>query len=133
MVDVEFLLALSPNHPKHSSVRRILEGEEGVIVTDTCLLWLHAILLAAGKTPSETRLAMITLRQILEDYGVKEVGTMGSELLILHSSIMGKYGLSFFRSLIAASALILGEPLVSDDTSYDSIEGLVRLPLTTSE
>jgi len=46
---------------------------------------------------------------------------------------MRQYNLSYFDSLIAASALNIDNTIVSDDKVFDYIVGLKRIPITTDK
>jgi predicted nucleic acid-binding protein len=61
---------------------------------------------------------------------VKEVKTVSTSLLALQSEIEAGYGLSYFDSLIAASALTLDHRVVSDDEAFDRIPDFERVPIT---
>jgi len=43
---------------------------------------------------------------------------------------MGQYNLSYFDSLIAASAMNIDNTIVSNDRVFDYIAGLKRIPIT---
>lgn len=61
---------------------------------------------------------MLALRAALEINGAIEIATIDTELLARQCEIEEKYGLSYFDSLIAASALRLNDGVLSDDESF---------------
>ena len=63
--------------------------------------------------------------------GIKEVCTLSTKLLLLQAEIEEKYKLSYFDSLIAASALSVDGVIVSDDKIFERIPGIRRIPLGT--
>jgi predicted nucleic acid-binding protein len=73
---------------------------------------------------------MLALRSALEINGATETPTFDTELLARQCEIEEKYGLSYFDSLIAASALKLIDGIISDDESFDKVPGVIRTPLT---
>ena len=124
VADTELLFALS----RHAL--RALEAARGVVVPDVALLEFQAVSRSRGATPSRVRLALLALREILEEKGVEEVETLSLELLALQCDLEERHGLSFFDSLIAAAALKLRDAVLSDDDDFDGVEGLERVPLT---
>ncbi|RZN42973.1 MAG: type II toxin-antitoxin system VapC family toxin [Methanophagales archaeon ANME-1-THS] len=72
---------------------------------------------------------MAAIKQISESRKLKEVRTMKSDLFIRQAEIEEKAGLSYFDSLIAASALAVDGALFSDDSAFDRVQGLKRIPL----
>jgi predicted nucleic acid-binding protein len=58
------------------------------------------------------------------------VKTINANHLALQGEIEASHGLSYFDSLIAASAIILGEKIVTDDRTFDTVPNLLRIPLT---
>ena len=73
--------------------------------------------------------ALLSINEIFKKYGVREVKTIDSDLLILHVEISKNYGLTFFDSLIAASSLKVDRTIVSDDKAFDKAPDLKRIPL----
>ena len=55
---------------------------------------------------------------------------MDSALIAQQCSLESDYKLTFFDSLLAASALSLDSTIVSDDAAFDLVPGLSRIPLT---
>ncbi|RJS86589.1 type II toxin-antitoxin system VapC family toxin [Methanophagales archaeon] len=64
-----------------------------------------------------------------ESRKLKEVCTTETTLFIRQTEIEEKYGLSYFDSLIAASAFKVDSAVVSDDSAFDRVQGLKRIPL----
>jgi len=132
VADTELLFALSPRDPKHRYALRALEAAREVVIPDVALLEFQVVLRSRGAPPSRVRLALLALREILDEKGVRGVKTLSLELLALQCDLEERHGLSFFDSLIAAAALSLRAAVLSDDEDFDRVEGLERVPLTSS-
>ncbi|OYT40179.1 MAG: hypothetical protein B6U89_02965 [Desulfurococcales archaeon ex4484_58] len=131
VIDTEFLFALSPHNPKHKYALNILEKYMGkLLVPDTVLFEFLIVLRSYGRSSQDIRDALKALRKIFSIYSIKEMYTINTHLLIIHIDLMEKYGLPFFDSLIAASTLIIGDEIISDDRDFDKIPDLKRIPLT---
>lgn len=128
VADTELLFALNPNDKKHSKALKVL-SIKGLKVPDTALFEFQAVLRARGRKAGEVALAMEALKQIFESRKIKEVSTINTDLFIKQAEIEEKYGLSYFDSMIAASALAIDSSVVSDDVAFDRVPGLKRIPL----
>lgn len=129
VLDTEVLFAFNPNDKKHNAIPKILKMK-GLKVPDTALLEFQMVLKARGKGNEEIREAMEALKFILSSNMIKEVKTISTDLFILQSEIEEKYGLSYFDSLIASSALMLDKVIVSDDKAFDKVSNLRRIPFS---
>jgi len=129
VLDTEVLFAFNPNDKKHNAIPKILKMK-GLKVPDTALLEFQMVLKARGKGNEEIREAMEALKFILSSNMIKEVKTISTDLFILQSEIEEKYGLSYFDSLIASSALMLDKVIVSDDKAFDKVSNLKRIPFS---
>ena len=85
-----------------------------------------------GRSIDEIRRAFLALKRIMLNYEVNEVKTIDTVMLLHHLELMEKYNLSFFDSLIASSALTVDGVIISDDKSFDLVEGLKRIPITAN-
>ena len=131
VVDTEFLFALNSRNPKHKHALKILREHRGeLIVPDTVLFEFLVVLRSYGKNHDEIRDALKALKKIFTTYEINEAHTIDTHLLIIHVDLMSRYELTFFDSLIAASALILGKTIISDDKDFDKVPGLKRISLT---
>ncbi len=131
VADTELLFAFNPKDPKHLYVNKLLKKIRGVLVPDTALLEFQLTLKARGRKPSEVREALLALYQILGEKKLSERKTLGLSLLILQSELEAKYQLSYFDSLLAASALTADKQIISDDKVFDKIPELKRIPIST--
>lgn len=131
VADTEFLFALNPRDKKHEKALKTLSIKD-LKVPDTALLEFQAVLRARGRTAADVAKAMVALKQIF-GRKIKEASTISTSLLIVQAETEEKYGLSYFDSLIAASALTLDGVIVSDDEAFDKVEGLKRVPLGGGE
>ncbi|MEM2144643.1 MAG: PIN domain-containing protein [Candidatus Jordarchaeaceae archaeon] len=129
VADTELLFALNPNDRKHSLALKALTIN-ALKVPDTALLEFQVVLRARGRKASEVASALEAVKYILEGKGVREVYTINTYLLIKQAEIEEKYELTYFDSLIAASALKLDGVVVSDDKAFDKVPNINRIPLT---
>ncbi len=134
VLDTEVLFALNPRDRKHNIALKLLNGlkEEGgrILVPDTAMFEFQAVLRSIGKEPLIIRASILALRRAIEINRGGEVNTISSALLARQCEIEEEYGLTFFDSLIAASALSLDGELVSDDDAFDRVPGIRRIPLS---
>lgn len=128
IADTEFLFALNPKERKHGEALRSL-SLKGLKIPDTAIFEFQIVLRARSRTPKEIASAMRAIKQIFESRKLNEVCTMKSDLFIRQAEIEEKAGLSYFDSLIAASALAVDGALLSDDSAFDRVQGLKRIPL----
>ena len=129
VADTELLFALNPRDPKHHQARSLLASTGNLYIPDVTLLEFELVLRGRGRTPRETAQALLALREVLLDAHALEARTLDTTLLTLHCELEAEHNLSFFDSLIAASALSLDAHIVSDDRAFDRVPGLKRLPL----
>ena len=130
VADTDLLFALNPRDKKHKSALRIISSVKGIKVPDTALLEFIVVLKARGRGAEEIREAVNALKDVFEIYLIKEVKTIDTDLMIKQTEIEEKYGLTFFDSLIASSALKLDKTVISDDKAFDRIPELRRIPIT---
>ena len=130
VLDTQVLFALSPKDPKHSKVLKILEKRQDLVVPDTSILEFELVLKGRGRNISETREALLALSEFLSSRGVKEEKTINIDVLVLSSDLQSNSRLSYFDSLVAASALSLDSLIVGDDESFDLVPGLKRIELS---
>jgi len=133
VVDTEVIFALNPRDHKHQEALRLLEGGRGLVVPDTAVFEFQVVLRARGKSPLEVKMALLAVNEALFRHGVREVKTMSSSLLAIQCELEEVYGLSYFDSLLAASALAVDQRIVSDDEAFDKVPQLNRIPLSPTE
>jgi len=130
VVDTEFLFALNPKDHKHQNTMKMLETASNLMMPDSAAIEYQAVLRSRGRDLTQTKLALLALHEALTRKKVREMKTINTSLLAFQSELEEKYGLSFFDSLIAASALTLDREIVSDDDAFDRIPDLKRKPLS---
>ena len=130
VVDTEFLFALNPKDHKHQNTMKMLETASNLMMPDSAAIEYQAVLRSRGRDLTQTKLALLALHEALTRKKVREMKTINTSLLAFQSELEEKYGLSFFDSLIAASALALDREIVSDDDAFDRIPDLKRKPLS---
>ncbi len=128
VADTELLFTLNPKDHRHGKALKALKIR-GLKIPDTALLEFQAVLRARGRRPREAAEAVKALKHIFTSYGVREAKTINTDLIIKQAELEEKYGLTFFDSLIAASALAVDPTIISDDPAFDKIPGLKRIPL----
>ena len=131
VADTELLFLLNPRDPRHDHALRIIEELKGrLYVPDTALLEFEVTLRSRGRSPHQVMKAFMGLKKIFIDYDIKEICTLNSDAIFLHLDFMRQYKLSYFDSLLAASAIRVDNIIVSDDKIFDYIVGLKRIPIT---
>ncbi|KXB00551.1 hypothetical protein AKJ47_01070 [candidate division MSBL1 archaeon SCGC-AAA261G05] len=131
-VDTEALFAFNPKDSKHEQVIELLKRQSDVIAPDTALLEFQIVVRNRRRKATEVRKAMLALREALARYEVKEASTLTSSVLVHQCELEEEYELSYFDSLVAASALALDQKIISDDEAFDRIPDLERVPLSKS-
>jgi len=127
VADTELLFALNPKDRRHEKALATL-SMRNLKVPDTALFEFQAVLRARGRKAAEVARAMAALKQVF-GRKIKEAATITTKLFMMQAEIEEKYGLSYFDSLVEASALMLDGIVVSDDKAFDRVEGLRRVPL----
>lgn len=134
VLDTEVLFALNPGDKHHKHALKLLSElrEKGVRLhaPDTALMEFQIVLRSISKEPAKIRKAVLALRTALQINGATETSTVDSQLVARQCEIEEKYDLSFFDSLIAASALRLDLGILSDDRAFDRIPSIVRTPMS---
>lgn len=125
IVDTEFLFALAPLDRKHERAMESL-SIRNLRVPDTALFEFQIVLRARGRKADEVAKAIVAIREIL-GRTAREVQTISTDLFLKQAEIEIKYELSYFDSLIAASALLTDAMIVSDDRDFDRVPGLNRI------
>jgi len=128
VIDTEMLFALNPNDKKHDRALRAL-SIKGLKAPDSALFEFQVVLRARGRKPEEVASAMKALKRIFESRKIKETSTISTSLFIKQAEIEERYGLSYFDSMIAASALAVDSEVVSDDAAFDKVPGLIWISL----
>ena len=134
MLDTQILFALNPKDRFHQrTLARLTELRRRNLTLhapDTAVLEFQVVLRSIDRKPDVVRKALLALRGALEMNQAIEAQTFDSELLMRQCEIEEKYGLSYFDSLIAASALRLGGEILSDDESFDKVPDIRRIRLS---
>ncbi len=130
VIDTEVLFALNPRDTKHQHALNLFKEDISLIVPDTAILEFQMVLRGRGTSVADTKLALVALHEALNRNKVREVNTIGTNLLALQCDLEERHHLSFFDSLIAASALTLDHILVSDDEAFGKIPDLTLIPLS---
>lgn len=130
VVDTEVVFALNPRDHKHESALKLLEESKAIVVPDTTVFEFQAVLRARGRNALEVKMALLAVNEALTRHDVEEVQTVSSSLLAVQCELEEAYGLSYFDSLVAASALAVDRQIVSDDEAFDRVPELNRIPLS---
>jgi len=130
VADTDLLFALSPRDPKHRVVLQLVRKLD-IVVPDVVVLEFALVLRNRGKSPQEIRAALQALHTIMERLHLPLLPTLSPSLLSLACELEQRYQLTFFDSLVAATALLHDNQVVSDDKAFDKVRGLTRIPLTS--
>jgi len=130
VADTELLFALGETDPKHAKALQLMRRVKGIVAPDTSILEFQTVLRSRGRSAEQVRLALLALTKVFLDNDIAEHRTMDMKLLILQSEIEYKYGLSYFDSLIAASAFTIDGEVVSDDEDFDGVPDLKRISVS---
>jgi predicted nucleic acid-binding protein len=133
VADTEVLFALNPRDPKHQYAIKKLEDLNNITVPDTSILEFQMVLRGRGRDVSQVRDALLAIHVFLRSMGVEEKRTIDISLLALQCELEEMYSLTYFDSLIVASALSLDGEIISNDRAFDEIPGLKKIPLSTSD
>jgi predicted nucleic acid-binding protein len=130
ILDTQVLFALNPKDPKHAIALKIIRSRQrDLVVTDTGILEFQLVLRGRGRKTSEIRESLLALSELLYSLGVKEERTIDIDLLVSSLDIQSRNKLSYFDSLIAASALSLDGVVIGDDEAFDQVQNLKRVGL----
>lgn len=131
VLDTEVIFGLNPTDKNHTSTLKMLhelsKKEEQIFAPDTSIYEFQSVLRGLDKKPSEVKLALISLKQAFWDSNIEEVRTIGIGTIVLQCEFEERYGLSYFDSLIAASAFVVDKVIVSNDRAFDQVPGLRRI------
>jgi predicted nucleic acid-binding protein len=103
-----------------------------LVFPDTALLEFQLVLRGRGYNPTDVKMAILAILQILRNHNIPEVQTINTKLFALQSELEDSYLLSYFDSLIAASTLKLDSHIISNDEAFDRIPELKRTPIKKS-
>ena len=131
VADTEFLFALNPKDRKHQYAIRLIKEITDIMVPDTAALEFQVVLRARGRSPSQVKMALLALHEALTRSNVAEVKTISPSSLAFQSELEERCELSYFDSLIAASALTLDRQVISDDDAFERVPNLKRIPLSS--
>ena len=133
VLDTQVLFAMQPSDGKHERALELLASTKRLTVPDTSLFEFLAVLRGRGKSNGAIKQIVLALGEVLRERDVAGVATMGPLLIASQCEVESEYGLSFFDSLIAASALATDGVVVSDDRAFDKVPGLKRVALGSRE
>jgi predicted nucleic acid-binding protein len=133
VVDTEVIFALKPSDPKHQHAMNLLQSNTSLVAPDSAIFEFQIVLRGRGTDDNNIKAALGAVHEVLLNHNVTEIKTIDSNLLMLQCDIEDNYHLSYFDSLIAASALFWDQQIVSDDDFFDRVPNLERIPLTRSD
>ncbi|MEM2760471.1 MAG: PIN domain-containing protein [Nitrososphaerales archaeon] len=133
VLDTEILFGLNPRDKHHGSTLKILkelsERNQKIFAPDSSVYEFQAVLSGLNKKLPEIMLAMISLKQAFEENGIEEAKTLSIGTILAQCELEEEYSLTYFDSLIAASALTLDKIIVSDDRVFDKVPSLSRISI----
>ena len=134
VLDTEVLFGLNPKDRRHKAalakLKDLREKSKKIMAPDAAVSEFQIVLRGRGMRGAVVRTTMLALHGALQLNGVEEIKTIDSSLLAAQSGIEEMYRLSYFDSLMAASALSLDGEIVSDDQIFDLIREIKRTNLT---
>ncbi len=133
VLDTEVIFGLNPRDRRHRDTLRVLkelqEQNLAIYAPDTAVYEFQLVLRGLGRKAAEARAALLALRRAFSENRIKEAATISTAMLVQQCEVESTYHLSYFDSMITASTLTLDGVVVSDDTAFDSIPNLKRIPL----
>ena len=129
MLDTEVLFAADPKDRHHDKALKLFASRTDIVAPDTALLEFAEVLKTMGVPPPGVRRFVLALDRALSEQGVRQGRTICAQLLARQCELETRIGMTYFDSLIAASALALDGTVVSDDKAFDDVPGLRRIPL----
>lgn len=133
VLDTEVLFALNPADKLHRDAVLTLvassRAREMMYAPDSAILEFEVVLRSLKRTAGEIRPALLALRKALQQNNVTEMKTLGTNTLSMQCEIEETYGLTYFDSLVAASAMTMDGVIVSNDEDFEKVPNLKRRPL----
>ncbi|KPV62057.1 MAG: PIN domain protein [Candidatus Bathyarchaeota archaeon BA1] len=129
VIELDMLIAFVNPLDKHHAITsnlfmKIRDRQiKNVSTTASAYLEYQLIHKARGYGESEIRRDLEMFR-VFPNLGERNLSL---NILIKASELRDKYGLSFFDSLHAATAMLTDQKVISSNQTYDRIAGLVRL------
>ena len=129
VIELDMLIAFVNSSDRHHAAAdnlflKIKEGKiKDVSVASSAYLEYELVHKSTGQSERETR-EELRMFGIYPNLGEEE---MNLEVLVEASRLREVYGLTFFDSLHAASALMKDGKIISRDECYDRVKGLERV------
>ncbi len=124
LVETDFIVAISsPDDAHHGEAVRILRKLASKLKLSPYTLVELDLLIRSGKLIVRLPAYYESLAKLLKYYEVTIVEPSPIHLAVAWR-LREKYGLSYFDSLHAATAITLGEPLTSYDETYRRVKEL---------
>ena len=131
VVETEFLFGLVPRDLKNATVEKALDliKERGIDVRCLASGILEVVFVAKsfGKEEGEIRGAVSAMLSKMREHGIGSVESIGVNDILGCLSLRELYATTFYDSLHASSALNRSATLISNDKTYDKIDGLERI------
>ena len=126
LIETDLLLAASsPRDAHHGEAVRLLRSGSPLRLSPYSLVELD-LLVPSGRIRVVLPDFYVHLGEVLEFYGVAIPPPRARHLAVAWD-LRRRYGLTYFDSLHAATALVEGEAIASYDSSYARVEGLKYL------
>lgn len=130
MLDTEVLFALDPKDKHHARAAKLFTSRPELVAPDSSMLEFGMVLRTMRVRTPQIKQILLALDQELTKHGASQKRTIDALLLARQCELESTYNLTFFDSLVAASALALDRIVVSDDDSFDIVPGLERIPVS---
>ena len=123
VIELDMLVALvNPRDRLHELADRLFSkiaaGKVKAAVASSALLEYELLLRSRGYPEHEIRRDISAFRSLLPDVPIT------SEVIVRASEVRERYGLTYFDSLHAASAMTADGVIVSTDRDYERVENL---------
>ncbi len=123
VVELDMLVALVNRHDRFHKLAdelfaKVAAGKVRVAVAASALVEYELLLRSRGYPEKDVRRDLRAFKELLPDV------PLSSDVVVIASEMREEYGLTYFDSLHAASALVLDGVIVSMDRDYEGVKGL---------
>lgn len=123
VIELDMLIGLvNPHDRLHSLAEKLFKevsaGKIKITVASSALLEYELLLRSRGYSEKEIRLDIEAFKNMLSEIPIN------SDVMVKASELREKFGLTYFDSLHAASAINVDGVIVSTDREYEGIEDL---------
>lgn len=129
VADTELLFGLIPGDRLHRKAVASAARVDDLVIPEVSIFEFSLVLRSRGTAIPALRRSLLNLRAALAEQGLGPAVPLSTDLLIDAARIEDDFGLDLFDSLIGASGLAHDGWVVSDDDTFDAVDGLHRVGL----